>query len=361
MYQPNLTQPNFKAHEKWGKGRKREERSEARRAVSLPLLLPMANDSLAHHLLLPLAGGCWSDVEEEEEPSNVSFPSFWPPFPALSPDPDSDADSFVRPRMDRPRVTAASSFFGLGFHDGEDDEWAPADEDGELGLPLCWDCLQLEDHDDDDDHRRWDVGVSDADEWEQVAGREEAAAAAAPAVRSLQWEVLLAANSLGSLVVDDGDDDLDSGIETYFLDDADDLLFGQLAAADADHEPPPGKCGRPAAKAAVEALPTVVVAEADAQCAVCKDGVEAGEERARRLPCAHLYHDGCILPWLAIRNTCPLCRHELPTDDPEYERWKARRAGGDGADADRLGTAAGTVSSSGYLDEWIGERSNGLV
>jgi len=321
----------------------------------------MANDSLAHHLLLPLAGGCWSDVDEEEkEPGNVSFPSFWPPFPALSSDSDSDAASFVRPRMDRPRETAASSFFGLGFHDGDDDEWAPPDEDGELALPLCWDCLQLEDH--DDDHRRWDVGVSDADEWEQVAGREqeEEEAAAASAVRSLEWEVLLAANSLGSLAVDDGDgdDDLDAGIETYFLDDADDLLFGQLAAADADHEPP-GKCGRPAAKAAVEALPTVVVAEADAargdaQCAVCKDGVEAGE-RARRLPCAHLYHDGCILPWLAIRNTCPLCRHELPTDDPEYEKWKARRAAGDGGDADRRGTAAGMMSSSGYLDEWVGE------
>ncbi|RCV08170.1 hypothetical protein SETIT_1G304500v2 [Setaria italica] len=308
----------------------------------------MANDSLAHHLLRPLAAGCCSDLDEyddEEEPASVAFPSFWPPFPALSSDSDSDAASFVRPRMDRPGragETAASSFFGLGFHDGDDDEWAPAHEDGgEVELPLCWDCLQLEDHDGD---QRWDVGVSDADEWEQVAGREEeeaATAAAASAVRSLEWEVLLAANSLGSLVVDDaGDDaDLDAGIETYFLDDADDLLFGQLAAVEADHGPP-GKCGRPAAKAAVEALPTVVVAEADAargdaQCAVCKDGVEA-EERARRLPCAHLYHDACILPWLAIRNTCPLCRHELPTDDPEYEKWKARRAAGD---ADPRGAA----------------------
>ncbi|WVZ73854.1 hypothetical protein U9M48_022112 [Paspalum notatum var. saurae] len=320
----------------------------------------MANDSLAHHPLLPLAAGCCSDVEEEEDPANVSFPSFWPPFPALSSDSDSEtACSFVRPRMGRPRETAASSFFGLGFHDGDDDEWGPPDEDREVGLPLCWDCLQLEDH--DDDHRRWDVGVSDADEWEQVAGREVVEEeAVASAVRSLEWEVLLAANSLGSLGVDDVDgyDDLDGGIDTYFLDDADDLLFGQLAAAEADHEPP-GKCGRPAAKAAVEALPTVVVAEADAargdaQCAVCKDGVQAGE-RARRLPCAHLYHDGCILPWLDIRNTCPLCRHELPTDDPEYEKWKARRGTGGGGDADLRGGATGMMSSSGNLDEWIGD------
>lgn len=124
------------------------------------------------------------------------------------------------------------------------------------------------------------------------------------------------------------DADYDGGIDTFFLDDADDVLFGQLAA---EHEPPAAKGARAAAKAAVESLPTVVVdaARGDTQCAVCKDGMEAGE-RARRLPCAHLYHDGCILPWLAIRNTCPLCRHELPTDDPEYEKRRVkRRSSGD--------------------------------
>ncbi|KAK3155158.1 hypothetical protein QOZ80_2BG0199590 [Eleusine coracana subsp. coracana] len=312
----------------------------------------MANDSLAHHLLLPFAAGC-SDDDEYAGPATVAFPAFWPPFPPLSSDSDSDApNSFVAPpRMDhrtRSRDTAASAFFGLGFHDVDDDEWAPPDEGGggEVELPLCWDCLQLEDHVDDHHHQLWASGVSDADEWEQVAGREEDATAA---VRGLEWEVLLATNtnSLGSLALDDADDDIDidAGIETFFLDEADDVLFGQLAA---DHEPPPGKGGRPAAKAAVEGLPTVVVVDGDAQCAVCKEGVE----RARRLPCAHLYHDGCILPWLAIRNTCPLCRHELPTDDPEYERWKARRAAG--GEVGLRGAAAGTVTSSGYIEEWIG-------
>ncbi|GJN22135.1 hypothetical protein PR202_gb09673 [Eleusine coracana subsp. coracana] len=247
----------------------------------------MANDSLAHHLLLPFAAGC-SDDDEYAGPATVAFPAFWPPFPPLSSDSDSDApNSFVAPpRMDhrtRSRDTAASAFFGLGFHDVDDDEWAPPDEGGggEVELPLCWDCLQLEDHVDDHHHQLWASGVSDADEWEQVAGREEDATAA---VRGLEWEVLQATNtnSLGSLALDDADDDIDidAGIETFFLDEADDVLFGQLAA---DHEPPPGKGGRPAAKAAVEGLPTVVVVDGDAQCAVCKEGVE----RARRLPCAH--------------------------------------------------------------------------
>uniref|UniRef100_A0ACD5WL96 Uncharacterized protein n=1 Tax=Avena sativa TaxID=4498 RepID=A0ACD5WL96_AVESA len=74
----------------------------------------------------------------------------------------------------------------------------------------------------------------------------------------------------------------------------------------------------PASKAAVESMPTVVVAArhvgADSHdCAVCKEAFELGAG-AREMPCGHMYHQDCILPWLALRNSCPVCRHELPTD-----------------------------------------------
>jgi len=83
----------------------------------------------------------------------------------------------------------------------------------------------------------------------------------------------------------------------------------------------------PASKAAVESMPVVAVdaarVAADSHCAVCKEPFELGAE-AREMPCSHIYHADCILPWLALRNSCPICRHEMPTDAP---RAGARAAG----------------------------------
>ncbi|KAI3473069.1 hypothetical protein Pfo_030361 [Paulownia fortunei] len=62
-------------------------------------------------------------------------------------------------------------------------------------------------------------------------------------------------------------------------------------------------------------------------CAICKDSFTVGTV-VNQLPCFHLYHPSCILPWLSARNTCPLCRYELPTDDKDYEARK-RNGGND--------------------------------
>ncbi|KAG6506469.1 E3 ubiquitin-protein ligase RDUF1-like [Zingiber officinale] len=73
----------------------------------------------------------------------------------------------------------------------------------------------------------------------------------------------------------------------------------------------------PASKSAVESMPTVEIADLhvtlEFHCAVCKDPFELGAE-ALEMPCKHIYHQDCILPWLALRNSCPVCRHEMPTD-----------------------------------------------
>ncbi|KAL9993392.1 putative transcription factor C2H2 family [Helianthus debilis subsp. tardiflorus] len=69
-----------------------------------------------------------------------------------------------------------------------------------------------------------------------------------------------------------------------------------------------------ASVAAVVALPSVEVQQGGKECVVCKDEMKQGRDVCE-LPCEHRFHWMCILPWVVKRNTCPCCRHRLPTDD----------------------------------------------
>ncbi|XP_022761346.1 E3 ubiquitin-protein ligase Praja-2-like [Durio zibethinus] len=82
----------------------------------------------------------------------------------------------------------------------------------------------------------------------------------------------------------------------------------------------------PASVFVVNNLPRVIVSDEHEKhdglaCAICKDVLPVGIE-VNQLPCLHVYHPSCILPWLSARNSCPLCRYELPTDDKDYEEGK---------------------------------------
>ncbi|ELT93759.1 hypothetical protein CAPTEDRAFT_170762 [Capitella teleta] len=85
----------------------------------------------------------------------------------------------------------------------------------------------------------------------------------------------------------------------------------------------------PASKKVVEDLPKIPVSPADVskntQCPICRADFELGETMLQ-MPCNHHFHSSCINPWLERTNSCPVCRHELPTDDPDYEEYKRHKA-----------------------------------
>lgn len=80
----------------------------------------------------------------------------------------------------------------------------------------------------------------------------------------------------------------------------------------------------PAARSSIDALPTIKISQrhlrGDSHCPVCKERFELGTE-AREMPCEHLYHSDCIVPWLVQHNSCPVCRLELP---PGYNGYASR-------------------------------------
>lgn len=55
--------------------------------------------------------------------------------------------------------------------------------------------------------------------------------------------------------------------------------------------------------------PTAEELEKDDQCVICYDSMTV--ESAKRMPCGHMYHRGCLRRWFEKKSSCPYCRREL--------------------------------------------------
>jgi len=82
----------------------------------------------------------------------------------------------------------------------------------------------------------------------------------------------------------------------------------------------------PATEQIITDLPREVLEDGSAtlekDCAVCKDQFtvtteDPDEQVVVELPCKHIFHEGCIIPWLKSSGTCPVCRHAL-VPQPEH-------------------------------------------
>ncbi|KAJ2947466.1 hypothetical protein O0L34_g17251 [Tuta absoluta] len=80
----------------------------------------------------------------------------------------------------------------------------------------------------------------------------------------------------------------------------------------------------PASKEAVANLAEVEMEDTSKSCPICLKNFTVGE-KAKQMPCLHQFHSKCILTWLDKTNSCPFCRHELPTDDEGYEAFKKEK------------------------------------
>ncbi|KAK6171633.1 hypothetical protein SNE40_018081 [Patella caerulea] len=83
-----------------------------------------------------------------------------------------------------------------------------------------------------------------------------------------------------------------------------------------------GSGAPPAPEEKIDALPLVKIdkhqIESNLQCSVCMEDYQLGDE-ANKLPCDHHYHPPCIIPWLKLHGTCPVCRKDLNGEEVQVK------------------------------------------
>jgi len=102
------------------------------------------------------------------------------------------------------------------------------------------------------------------------------------------------------------------------------ILHDERNSLMSDTRPPP------TSRRILSSLPSIPVTDQELlvqqnkDCCICCAEYTVGE-MVIQLPCDHIFHHYCIHEWLGSRNTCPMCRWELETDDPFFEQGRIER------------------------------------
>ncbi|EKX53371.1 hypothetical protein GUITHDRAFT_150391 [Guillardia theta CCMP2712] len=111
--------------------------------------------------------------------------------------------------------------------------------------------------------------------------------------------------------------DLFAGDSENFFNNFDPLLQAMQASFNLSQGYKPKASAR-----ALEFVPAIRLEKGETiECPICADVLRDGDWGAR-MPCGHYFSLEELAKWLAVNNTCPVCRFELPSTDEEYNRNK---------------------------------------
>ncbi|SAM09145.1 hypothetical protein [Absidia glauca] len=92
----------------------------------------------------------------------------------------------------------------------------------------------------------------------------------------------------------------------------DDLVSQLLEESQSNAKGPP-----PASNRFIMSLPVInkQVLSSEETCIICKDVLQSSQDKVTKMPCGHYFDQECLLPWLQLHNTCPMCRFQVETEE----------------------------------------------
>ncbi|CAO3594858.1 unnamed protein product [Absidia cylindrospora] len=103
----------------------------------------------------------------------------------------------------------------------------------------------------------------------------------------------------------------------------DNLVSQLLEESQSNAKGPP-----PASKRFMMSLPNIAknLVSSEETCIICKDVLQSSQDKVTKMPCGHYFDQECLLPWLQLHNTCPMCRFKVETEEQvkEEEEEEAR-------------------------------------